>query len=320
MTWGPAGPHYYPANSVPPFNGQYQHTFPQGQPQATFVPNQGYPQMGLGNNYAVQFGGMGAVGTLADFCMEHKANLMQYPAPPAQQPVPPQPQRFPPANPQMPPPFAAPIANAHQQVPNGIPQPNLAQPAMPPNMSQQGWPQQPFTQGSFPPNRGSPGPAGIPYPYGQLPANANPHDPKSQHPIPGSYTRQPFNPKSQAFVPTNGMGPMQPPQNPYGGSSPHHGSPQFHSPHLNYGFQQPMPPPVYGPGPAAYNMARQGSNNSMTQFHAPQQPLGPPGPHGPQHLPSNASPHLPNKPMGPPQTFSHLPTFGNPATLPQKPT
>jgi len=180
--------------------------------------------------------------------------------------------------------------------------------------------QAPFNQNPYPPTRGSPNPGGIPYAFGQLPANANPNDPKSQHPIPGSYTRPPFNPKSQTFVPSNGMGQMPGP-NPYGASSPHHGSPQFNSPRMSYsGFQQPLPQPVY-PGPGAYGMARQGSNNSMTHFHPVQPPMGPP--HGPQHLPPHPnSPHIPNKSVGPPgsvQTFSHLPNYGNPATLPQKP-
>jgi hypothetical protein len=193
---------------------------------------------------------------------------------------------------------------------------------MPPqNVPQQAWAQQSFNPNAFLPNRASPTPAVIPYAYGQLPANANPNDPKSQHPIPGSYSRQNFNPKSQTFVPTSGMAPMPPAPNHYGNASPHHGSPQFQSPHLGFGaFQQPpMLPPGYQPGPVAFPMARQGSNNSLTQFHP-----GPQPPMGPQHLPPNASPHIPNKPMVPQgaaaQGFGHLPNYGNPATLPQKPT
>jgi hypothetical protein len=242
----------------------------------------------------------------------------------------------------MPAPYSAPVPNGLGQVPNGIPlaangmpqpawqQQPIQQPMQQPMPQPQPQPmqqplqqpmqQQPFTQPTFQPSRGSPNPGGIPYAYGQLPANANPNDPKSQHPIPGSYTRQPFNPKSQTFVPGNGIVPMQP-QNPYGGSGSHHGSPQFGSPHLSYsGFQQPLPQPVY-PGPGAYGMARQGSNNSMTHYHPVQQSLGPP--HGPPHMAPNNSPHIPTKSIGPPgavQTFSHLPNYGNPATLPQKPT
>lgn len=204
-----------------------------------------------------------------------------------------------------------------------------------PGLPQQAWPQQGFSQGAYPP-RASPTPAaGIPYAYGQLPANANPNDPKSQHPIPGSYNRQTFNPKTQSFVPANGI-PMQqgppppPPSGPYGGSSPRHGSPQFHSPHMSYsGYQQQMPHTGYAaaPPPGAYGMTRQGSSNSMTPYHAMQQqqqppPHGPP-PHGPQHMPPTGPMHMPPKPApaGPAgQSFSHLPTYGNPATLPQKPS
>ncbi|GJC85193.1 hypothetical protein ColLi_08031 [Colletotrichum liriopes] len=176
-----------------------------------------------------------------------------------------------------------------------------------------------------------PGQSTVPYMYGQLPANVNPNDPKSQHPIPGSYNRHAFNPKTQSFVPGGGMAPMQPPQPPFSAPGSHHGSPQIGSPHLAYaGYQQPGPPAPYG-----YGMVRQGSNNSIPSYHPPppQHPhhLNPlpqaPGSHipqhPPQHLPQNPSPHIPNKPaipQGPAgQTFSHLPHYGNPATLPQKP-
>jgi hypothetical protein len=244
--------------------------------------------------------------------------------------------------------------NPPMAAPYGSPVPGIPQPA---------WPQQGYGQNGYPPPRNSPVPvAGIPYAYGQLPAHANPNDPKSQHPIPGSYNRQ-FNPKTQSFVPGTGM-PPQPPMpmpGPYAGSSPNHGSPRFHSPHANYGaFQQQMPPqPGYGGPPGPYGMARQPSNNpSGPPYHSPQhpqqspqpaaqqQPPHVPSPHGPQHgsappPPSGPMHGMPNKPAGGPpappsapsgpaagqannpsqqQTFSHLPNYGNPATLPQKPT
>jgi hypothetical protein len=164
--------------------------------------------------------------------------------------------------------------------------------------------------------------------YGQLPVNVNPNDPKSQHPIPGSYNRHAFNPKTQSFVPANGMAPMVPPTLPYGGGSPHHGSPQFHALPVNYtGYQQPIPQPPYMGTAPGYGMARQGSNNSIPQYHPGQMqpqpiPHGPPT-HGPQVNQPIQPPHIPNKPampQGPAQTFSTLPTYGNPATLPQKPS
>ncbi|CAI4212972.1 unnamed protein product [Parascedosporium putredinis] len=79
-----------------------------------------------------------------------------------------------------------------------------------------------------------PAPTNVPYLYGQLPANANPNDPKSQHPIPGSYNRHAFNPKTQSFVPNSGLSPMQGHAPSYVSSGSHHGSPQIGSPHLAY--------------------------------------------------------------------------------------
>jgi len=174
-------------------------------------------------------------------------------------------------------------------------------------------------RGSQPQGQGNAGQMVIPYAYGQLPANANPHDPKSQHPIPGSYNRHAFNPKTQSFVPSNGISPVQPPMGPYNMAVPH-GSPQIGpgSPHLGYaGYSSPAPPQPYMGGPG-YGMSRQSSNNSLPPYHAPH--------HLPQHPQAHVT-HMPNKPGAPPQgpsagvgqTFSHLPNYGNPATLPQKP-
>ncbi|KAF4462391.1 R3H domain-containing [Fusarium albosuccineum] len=199
-------------------------------------------------------------------------------------------------------------------------------------------PQQPNWQPGFAPSpqyqprapapSGPQGHMGIPYAYGQLPANANPNDPKSQHPIPGSYNRNhAFNPKTQSFVP--GVAPVQPPQPPFTAPGSHHGSPQVGSPHLSYpgAYQQPMPQP-YGGG---YGMVRQGSSSSMPAYHSPHvahvQHVPPPMSQNPQHmapqpLPHNPPAHIPNRPnipQGPSQQFSLLPTYGNPATLPQKP-
>jgi hypothetical protein len=174
--------------------------------------------------------------------------------------------------------------------------------------------------------------------YGQLPVNVNPMDPKSQHPIPGSYNRHAFNPSTKSFVPGNGMTQIQPPQPPFANPGSHHGSPLVGSPHLAYAAYQPaVPPPQPYGGNAGYGMARQGSNNSMPSYMAPQPHVPLPAPqipmqhmqHPPQHLPQNPPPHLPSKPVipqglppmgGGPPNYSHLPNHGNPATLPQKPT
>lgn len=210
---------------------------------------------------------------------------------------------------------------------------------------QQGWPQQSMNNRSPYQARATPAASlvhpvsGIPYAYGQLPVNVDPNDPKSQHPIPGSYNRNGFNPQTQSFVPGNGMAPMPAPPVPYAGPGPHHGSPLPHysSPHMGYAnFQQPMPmapQPVYNSHGAGYGMMRQGSNNSLPSYHhgppsqAPQhqQLQGPPN-NGIHHgLPPNAISHnIPNKPAmcqgGPGIGYSNnLPHYGNPATLPQKP-
>lgn len=44
----------------------------------------------------------------------------------------------------------------------------------------------------------------ISYPFGQLPYQPNLQGGRAQHPLPGSYNRQPFNPQTRAFVPGSG--------------------------------------------------------------------------------------------------------------------
>jgi len=230
-------------------------------------------------------------------------------------------------------------------------------PPVPPTGPQQVWQQPAFNQSPYQ-SRANPAHVGIPYAYGQLPVNVNPNDPKSQHPIPGSYAgnfqRHGFNPKTQSFVPTTGIPPpMQAPAGPYPAAlGPMHGA-AANQPQMPFnGYQQPMPHPqpyaaAHGPD---YSMMRQGSNNSIPPYPPPpaHQPVYPPGPsqshpHAHQHLPPNPPPHLPNKPAmpqgappmggggcvgshsggnngGQQQPYGRLPNYGNPATLPQKPS
>ncbi|KAK1253552.1 hypothetical protein MKX07_001629 [Trichoderma sp. CBMAI-0711] len=224
--------------------------------------------------------------------------------------------------------------------PNASPMTAYGSPILPGALPSQNW-QPGFSPAPYPPRGPTPsGPHsqnGIPYPFGQLPANTNPHDPKSQHPIPGSYNRNhAFNPKTQSFVPgSNGMPPppMQPPHPPFTAPGSHHSSPQIGTPHLAYGGYPPaMPPHPYAGG---YNMARQGSNSSIAAYHTPptlvahhvqQMPTMQSLQHipAPQHLSQGPQAHAlgrANVPQGPNQMFSssHLPTYGNPASLPQKP-
>lgn len=191
-------------------------------------------------------------------------------------------------------------------------------------------------RGQSPSAHGHPGMhPSIPYAFGQLPSNVNPHDPKSQHPIPGSYNRNHnFNPKTQSFVPgSNDMVPgvpvPQPP--PFASPASHHGSPQMGPPaHVVPGPYPGYPPPG-APPYGGHGMMRQASNTSVPGYPQHMVPPPPPGPYGhppqpqmqPQMQMHGQPPRMPNRPphQGPPGApgFSHLPTYGNPATLPQKP-
>ncbi|KAJ8106583.1 hypothetical protein ONZ43_g7020 [Nemania bipapillata] len=272
-------PHFIPANMQ--YNGQAPQPYQYQIPQPYQTPPQGYPTMMPNNGYP------------------QYSNVPTYP--PQAQPLP---ARYPSSN---------------GSIGSGFGPPAQAQPqqSWQPGFNQTPSPVSYQNRGPQPQPQGNAGPMGIPYAYGQLPAHANPHDPKSQHPIPGSYNRHAFNPKTQSFVPGNGMSPVQPPIGPYNITVPPHGSPQIGSPHLGYsGYNSPAPPQPYMGGPG-YGMSRQSSNNSLPAYHPPQ--------HIPQHPPAHLTqmPNKPGIPQGPAaglgQTFSHLPNYGNPATLPQKP-
>ncbi|KAI6784428.1 R3H domain-containing protein-like protein [Emericellopsis cladophorae] len=196
---------------------------------------------------------------------------------------------------------------------------------------QQGWGPAPSSPAGYQPKGGSPS---IPYAFGQLPAHMNPHDPKSQHPIPGSYNRNhSFNPKTQSFVPGSvGMPPGPGPQPPFTAPTSHHGSPQIGSTAPAFPYQAGPPQPYNG----GYGMVRQASNTSAPGYQTAQmppmygqyqQPTQPGLQQMPlQHVSSNQFPHT-SRPHAsqqpahhpPPPNFNHLPTYGNPASLPQKP-
>jgi hypothetical protein len=193
-------------------------------------------------------------------------------------------------------------------------------PVQSPPIAPQQWQQQQqpnMYQASYQPQRpmlGAPQNT-IPYAFGQLPSTANPADPKSQHPIPGSYNRHGFNPKTQSFVPGNSGLPV--PQTMSHHGSPHHGSPHHGSPHLQYNAFTP-PQQQYANG-MGYNMARQGSNNSLPSYHASPHMAHRPMMH--QSMPQNM-PQMPQGMQGMPQNGQvghHLPNYGNPSTLPPKP-
>jgi hypothetical protein len=83
-----------------------------------------------------------------------------------------------------------------------------------PQMNQQ--PQYPMGQAPYgtPNNRPMSAPQPQPYAYGQFPPNPYNGQPnRNQHPVPGSWNRQQFNPQSQAFIPGGRNMPFQMPPN-----------------------------------------------------------------------------------------------------------
>ncbi|KAI6092119.1 hypothetical protein F4821DRAFT_157673 [Hypoxylon rubiginosum] len=298
--YNPHQPNWTP-QYIPIGNTQYgtpvQQPYQNPVPQTYVPPAPAYPPM-MPNNAYPQYSGMPVY-------------------PPQTQATPP---RYAPANGTMGSYGGSPLPSGPVQTPphQAWQQPGFSQAPTAPYQNRP--PPQPQPQGGV-------GPTGIPYAFGQLPVNSNPHDPKSQHPIPGSYNRHAFNPKTQSFVPSNGMMQVQPPIPPYNMGP--HGSPQLGSPHMAYsGYSSPAQPQPYVGGPG-YGMSRSGSNNSLPAYHPPQHIPQHPAAHLPQVAPQMHNvqvPQMPQKPNipppGPSQAFGHLPltaTYGNPATLPQKP-
>ena len=192
-------------------------------------------------------------------------------------------------------------------------------PGVHPQLSEQQWPQNnypyPYQQSReqqqyLPPQTQHQSPmAGIqsvPYQYGQLPVQQGVHGSKSQHPLPGSYKSQSFNPQTRAFIPNNGSAH---PQAMHQGNSANPSlarSPAMslqngtHS--LGYGQQAPLYPPMASlPVTAAQSFSNesksQGTRKSSTQSNATQSPAQ-------SSLSKWGTPaHLPPKPP-PPETPS----------------
>ncbi|KAF2235202.1 hypothetical protein EV356DRAFT_532206 [Viridothelium virens] len=148
------------------------------------------------------------------------------------------------------------------------------------------------------------------YPYGQLPQGlANGKSPQNQHPVPGSFNRQQFNPQSQSFVPHQMVASAQP----YGMM------PQMSSPSLNNLA-------AFTP---ANNVQRQSSSQSNASFGSPRiaqsngtvqrQPsqvhTSFQAPQSSCRSPTSSNPSLP--PAQNPQ--STIAKWGAPASLPPKP-
>jgi hypothetical protein len=145
------------------------------------------------------------------------------------------------------------------------------------------------------------GPMPNAYPYGQFPTDpTNGHPNMYQHPIPGSYNRQQFNPQSQAFVP-GGWGPSVHQVN-HGQSALMY---QARGPyHVTNSYNHPMP------GPATYG------------YQAP--PTSPPSGStpsfgSPQSMPGANTSHRAPPPANDAALSNSIAKYGTPAHLPAKP-
>ncbi|KAK7527460.1 uncharacterized protein IWZ02DRAFT_371523 [Phyllosticta citriasiana] len=137
--------------------------------------------------------------------------------------------------------------------------------------------------------------AGQNYPYGQLP-NPSFGNNRNQHPLPGSFNRQQFNPQSQAFVPSFVPGMRGAPPYNMPAQSPQMGSPQFNTvrqppnPALmkpgnpNQGISHPLPQPVSAAPMPSAKPASMGGQSSIAKWGTPSHL--PPKPPPPASLPT----------------------------------
>ena len=139
------------------------------------------------------------------------------------------------------------------------------------------------------------GVASVPYQYGQLPLQPGMQGARPQHPLPGSYKSQAFNPQTRPFVPNGGSVPQQTPQ--YGNNtslqSRNVNGNQF-SPYIQQptSYQQGAPisvsaPYSFGQEHKAYG-ARKSSSQSNAQHSPVQSSLSKWG--TPSHLPRKPPP------------------------------
>ena len=124
----------------------------------------------------------------------------------------------------------------------------------------------------------------VPYPYGQLPAQGTLGS-KSQHPVPGSYKSQAFNPQIRAFVPTGGIPQQmsqqgnglsnQPPRNPalsYQNDNGFAGYAQPASPYPQAPLMQVPPLHSFSQEPKHYGPRKSSAQSHAAQSQAAQAP------------------------------------------------
>lgn len=203
----------------------------------------------------------------------------------------------------------------HQGIGVGQQSPAMTSPAMCANaqlsrpqsqMSDQQWSQNAYSQAYQQPREQhqyvAPTVPSVPYQFGQLPFQPGMQGGKAQHPLPGSYSRQTFNPQTRAFVPNHGSASSQTP--PYGNNAGHpmmrNSATSFPngSPYASYSPQAPAYPQMSSvQGSGAYNVGQDPKNFGARKSSG-----------------QSNGPHSSSSPLQ-----SSLSKWGTPANLPPKP-
>lgn len=150
----------------------------------------------------------------------------------------------------------------------------------------------------------------IPYPFGQLP---NPDftagkGNKSQHPIPGSFNRQQFNPQSQTFVPGGGRNGFPP-----GQAQQRSPMPQMFTPAMPAYNAMPMQSPHNSPHGLSLNAPPMQNGNMLS---SPRSPMSN-GANGQKNTHSSKSDNTSRNVSN--SSESSIAKWGTPASLPPKP-
>jgi hypothetical protein len=277
----------YPVMASPDAQSQYGWSGQQYQQQNGAAAYQNYGQMQPGYDLSADF---------------QRGMSFQSPAMPSQ--VTPKMANTPMA------PYQEPFQQPQQMTPN---------PSWPQVNQQTSYPmgQAPFAAPA-PNNRPMSAPQQQPYAYGQFPPNPYNGQPnRNQHPIPGSYNRQQFNPQSQAFIPGGRNMPFQmqpnmgqgPPQmNGYGGFQMQGQPPMPNqmprmSPSATSTPSFGSPQSLHGNGPAAMNrIASQTGEQVSSRIPSGASSIAKYG--TPSHLP--AKPPAPHQPPAPKFDLSSL--------------
>lgn len=174
--------------------------------------------------------------------------------------------------------MSSPAVSNHGQF--SRPQSQLSDQQWPQNTYPYPYPQQRDQQQYFSSPMQSPnavaGVASVPYQYGQLPLQPGMQGARTQHPLPGSYKSQAFNPQTRAFVPNGSSVPSQTAQHANITSLP---ARSLNGNHHSQYIQQPSP---YHQGPlvsasAPYSFTQEpkayGTRKSSTQSNSTHSPV-----------------------------------------------